>query len=149
MSEIHESLKAIYAKMDEDEKALKDSGDIEGLYVFYFAKEWLKMNVKNREEFLLRFEALKKIVESEEFQGVIKICRTTLRKTYSVEEAEKAADQIIKLSESDVYLENKSLAHYRLLDKYKLPETYKTDSFRVHANIMERMCKYLDGLREL
>ena len=149
MQDKDEWVKSIYAVMEEDEKIYKRENDTEAFYVFCIAQKWVDMNVKTREEFNLRFDALRKIVESEEFQEVRKICKTTLRKTYSIDEAKRAAGLIIKLSESELYLENKELAHYGLLDKYKLPETYRTDSFRVHANIMKRMCAYLVKFKEL
>jgi hypothetical protein len=55
----------------------------------------------------------------------------------------EAAECIAKLAQSRVYLENVSDAGYKLLDKYKHPETYKTDAFVTHSNIMTALCDYL------
>ena len=131
-------------KMEADKKSASAQLDFEKLYGIAVAEQWILMNVKNKPECIRKREALRNILYSEEYQKARELSKEIYRCKIDAPELRKeAAACIAKLAQSRVYNENASDAGYELLDKYKNPETYKTDSFVTHSNIMTALCEYL------
>lgn len=141
MDKIMENVNRI---MQDDRKKIVDKNDTEQLYVWEIANKWVEMNVQNKQEFEEKLGALGKILENEKFKKAIEITKTSLRKEFDLNKAQEVAELIKEIKQTDEYIENSKIARYKLLDKYEEPITYKTDSFRVHTNIMTRLYKYLE-----
>lgn len=131
-------------KIEADKKSASAQLDLEKLYSISVAEQWLEMNVKDEAEGRRKRTALRSILYSEEYQRARELSKEISRcKTDDPALRKEAAECIAKLAQSRVYLENVSDAGYKLLDKYKYPETYKTDAFVTHSNIMTALCDYL------
>lgn len=141
-------MQKIKDKMTQDRKKIVSKNNIEDLYVWEIANKWLNINVKSRDEFEIKIEAMGKILNSESFRQAVKTSKLAYEEKNTNYKAKEAAELIKKLKETEQYIENAKISGYKILSKYENPSTYKTDAFIVHANIMTRLYNYLSKMQE-
>ncbi len=140
-------MERLWNQIANDKKEAAQRGDIEKLYIIELAKLWIGMRAKDKDELWEKISALAAILNTSEFQNTMSISKEIYIR-FDIEKAKKAADGIVKLSESVVYAENAPIAGYQLLDKFKKAQTYQTDAFITHANMMMDLYEYLKTLME-
>lgn len=140
MDKFIENIKEI---MKEDRKRIILNSDIEELYIWELADNWIDMNIQTEYEFKKKINALGNILNTEDFKSAIQSSKIAFNEN-NTEEAKATAELIKKIRNTEEYKENSKVCNYKILEKYEDYETYKTDSFIVHTNIMLRMYKYLE-----
>lgn len=137
-------IELLNSKFDTDKKAFIKKSNYEKVFVLEMAKIWIPENTQSLCELSKATAAMGAILGSDEFQKTIAISKEMrASKAIDPQKCEEMATLITKLSESETYLKNTDTAVYKILDKFKDPETYKTDAFANHANIMTLFHKYL------
>lgn len=116
---------------------------IEEVYIWELADKWMDMNIQTQEDLEEKLKALGNIVNNENYKNAIKASDIAFYENNKEKEIE-AAELIKKIKQTDEYKENSKICNYKLLDKYEEPNTYKTDSFIVHTNMIRKMYVYLE-----
>lgn len=140
MNNFVENIKSIII---EDKENYISNKDIENLYICELADNWIDINVKTQNEFEQKLNALGIILNHDNFQKAIEKSNLALIEN-DIEKRREVAELVKKIIETEEYLQNSRISGYKILGKYEDPNTYKTDSFKVHTNIMIRLYKYLN-----
>lgn len=144
-----EFIESIKNKMTKDKEKIISQKNIEDLYVLELADKWIDINVKSKEEYIQKLEALGEILKNKDFQKAIKISALAMDEKNSDEKVKEIAELITKIRKTDEYKENSRISGYKILSKYENPNVLKTDSFIVHTNIMMKLFEYLKEKEEL
>lgn len=138
----------IMERIEKDLEGLKEKRYIDEYFAANLAQGWIKMNVATKDELELKFGALKAIVCCPDFKRAAELSAKAYQGKRGCPEGALAAELIAKIAAGEEYAENSRLSHYKLLDKYLLPETHNTDSFICHAREIGMMAAYLGLLLE-
>ena len=136
-------LEKIKIIMLRDRKTILLDKNLEDLYIWELADKWINKNVKSKEEFQAKVEALGNILNNAEFQKAISKSKIAFEEN-DIEKQNEISELIKKIVQTKEYVENSEISGYRILSKYEDINTYKTDSFIVHTNTMLKLYKYLN-----
>jgi len=129
--------------MMNDRNDIVANKNIEALYIWELADQWININIKNKQEFEQKLNALGSILNDIDFKNAVEISKLALKEKDGDDNATKTAELIKKIKQGKLYIKNSQISGYQILSKYEEPTVYKTDSFIVHTNIMMRLYKYL------
>lgn len=142
-------IEKIKKQMLADKEKFISQKKIENLYVLELADKWVDMNVKDKEDYIRKLNAMEKIVNNNDFRNVIEIGRLALEEKNTNDKANEAARLITNIIRTEEYKENSNISGYKILSKFENSAVFKTDAFMVHSNIMIKLFEYLKSKEEI
>lgn len=132
-----------------DKELFISKRNVENLYILELADKWIDMNIKSKEDYIKKLNAMEKILNNNDFRKVIETSRLALEEKNTNERANEAASFITNMIKTEEYKENSDISGYKILSKFENPSVFKTDAFIVHTNIMIKLFEYLKAKEEV
>lgn len=139
MSEYIEDLRK---RIEAEASVFAKLNNFERMYISVLSSVWIKKNVETEEELLRAVKAMGEILTCPDYELAVELCRPAYKEK-DKEKAEQAAAAVRRIKATETYAVNSKLCGYELLEKYENPETFLTDAFSVHANMILDMYKYV------
>ena len=138
----NEYVESLTAAMQSDSQEFGRQCNIEMVYIAELATAWVEKNVASKEELNVKILAMGDILSCPDYKAAKEAGSIAYREN-NREKAVEASECIKRIKSTEEYAINSQKSGYVLLEKFESPETFLTDAFSVHSNIMIGMYKYV------